>query len=95
MSVFHQNPQIVKIRKIKGGIHKQKDWTICWCCRSSTKAFYWQGAANYFSLTVKQAEEFSSFLTFLGTCENSKGVLHTSVYHCTSASGALPKWEKS
>lgn len=54
-----------------------------------------QGAANYFSLAVKQAEEFSSFLTFLGTCENGKGVLHTSVYNCTSASGALPEWGKS
>lgn len=32
---------------------------------------YRQGAANYFSLTTKLAEEFSSFLTFLGTCENS------------------------
>lgn len=52
--VFHQNPQIVKIRKIKRGIHEQKDWTICWCCCSTAKAFYRQGAANYFSLTVKQ-----------------------------------------
>lgn len=52
---------------------------------------YRQGAANYFSLTTKLAEEFSSFLTFLGTCEYSKGVLH----NCTSAPGALSEWGKS
>lgn len=44
-----------------------------------------QGAANYFSLITKLAEEFSSFLTFLETYENSKGVLH----NCASAPGAL------
>lgn len=41
-----------------------------------------------------EAEEFSSFLTFLGMCENSEGVLHTSVYNCTSASQALSEWGK-
>lgn len=32
---------------------------------------YQQGEANYLSLTTKLAEEFSSFLTFLGIYESS------------------------
>lgn len=32
---------------------------------------YQQGVSNYLSLTTKLAEEFSSFLTFLGIYEGS------------------------
>lgn len=49
---------------------------------------YQQSAASYLSPTTKLAEEFSSLLTFLETCENSNSVLH----NCTSTPRALSEW---